>query len=111
MSLISHDAHSLCVGCHGYSYVMQGSDSEGIPFAVKLSFYEVVNRAGFSSAYQEKVYWEVWKIQLRVLTGCSQNSTGALVMRTCIQPAYVTVNLFLRTSWRCWLTTHHDIDQ
>lgn len=55
--------------------LMQGSESEGIPFAVRLSFFELVNRAGFSS-YQDKVYWEVWKIQLRLVTG-SQNSTGA----------------------------------
>jgi hypothetical protein len=63
---------------------MQGSESEGIPFAVKLSFYELVNRAGFSSTYQEKVYWEVWKIQLKVLTSCSQNSAGVLTVNVYI---------------------------
>jgi hypothetical protein len=53
---------------------MQGSE-DGIPFAVRLSFYELVNKAGFSSTYQEKVYWEVWKIQLKVVNA-SQSSAG-----------------------------------
>lgn len=67
---------------------MQKPESEGIPFSVRLSFYELVNRAGFSTAYQDKVYWEVWKIQLKVVTGC-QNSAGA----TCrIASLFTTLN-------------------
>lgn len=56
---------------------LQGPQSDGTPFAVKLSFYELVNRAGFSSTYQDKVYWEVWKIQLKVVAG-SHTSTGVI---------------------------------
>lgn len=54
---------------------MQASEGDGVRFTVRLSFYELVNKAGFSSTYQEKIYWEVWKIQLKVVSAC-QNPAG-----------------------------------
>lgn len=35
---------------------------------VRLSFYELVSRAAFTKTYQEKVYWEIWRIQLKIVT-------------------------------------------
>jgi autophagy-related protein 101 len=43
------------------------SGVDAMPFTVRLAFYELVSKAGFSSTYQEKVYWEIWKIHLQIV--------------------------------------------
>lgn len=46
----------------------QDGTSEGLPLVVRLSFFELVSRAAFTKTYQEKIYWEIWRIQLRIVT-------------------------------------------
>lgn len=56
--------------CH-----VQDGTSEGLPLVVRLSFFELVSRAAFTKTYQEKIYWEIWRIQLRIVTS-SQSAEG-----------------------------------
>jgi hypothetical protein len=60
------------------------SDTERFPFTVKLSFYEARTKQGIVRPYQEKVFWEVWRVHLR-LVQASQSQAGVmrLSLHTC----------------------------
>lgn len=39
----------------------------GLPVSVKLAFFEVRKKQGIMRPYEEKVFWEVWRIRLRLI--------------------------------------------
>jgi hypothetical protein len=62
---------------HWYVLQQQQQDAAGFPFVVRLSFYEARTKQGLVRPYQEKVFWEVWRIHLR-LVGGGRSAAGAL---------------------------------
>ena len=57
--------------------MLQGPSSDGVPLAVQLAFYESRTKQGLVRPYQEKVFWERWRIRLRLVDACAVQ-TGAL---------------------------------
>lgn len=41
---------------------------EGFPFVVRLSFYEATTRQGLLSTYEDRVFWETWTINMRLIS-------------------------------------------
>ena len=55
--------------------LLQAASETSLPFVVKLSFYETRTKQGIVRPYQEKVFWEEWRIRLRLVQ--SQSASGA----------------------------------
>lgn len=70
---------------------LQADDTDGgLPFHIKLSFYEATTRQGLLSTYSDRVFWETWVIPMRLVSpgniGAQLNQCPSVRITACRGP-------------------------